>query len=275
MCRERIITYERCGHEGSEKKYCLAAEREIARVQKRATWCCFKPPSRKIVCEVEYKLYREPGICDHCKAVHRRERAQQVRAFRGEAQRKAKAEVDRQVRNRQWQTLVEDNEAREKARQAAVEYTWRARAAQHDHGDSFIEDSLYGQVLGLLSGPEYHEYMLPPPSAALKDTRSNRELSSSNLQRRAPASAPAPAPAPPSARPIARVSAMATHRRQMAGAGEPPRHVGHNEKEDSSSRLAQDGGIPVPSRKQEHATMGDYGDPMPDDDFLDFVERYA
>lgn len=279
MCQEHVISYERCRHEASERKSCAAAEREKNKVRKRATWCCFSAPSRKIVCQVEYQAYREPGFCDCCKEVQRRERARQIRAFREEAKRKA--EADRIVRSRYQQERLANNDAREQARRAAVGYAWRSRAAQHDHGDSYIENPLYGQVLDLLSGPEYQRYMPPPSSAAGNNPGGDGGFGGSNPHRLAqpPAPArvpvpppgrlssrrykersgrkprgPAPAPAPAQvARPIARVPALATHRRQMAGAGEPPRHAARN----------------------DEASMDEYGEPVPDDDFLDFVERYV
>ncbi|OIW35267.1 hypothetical protein CONLIGDRAFT_676192 [Coniochaeta ligniaria NRRL 30616] len=291
MCREHVITHERCRHEVSERKYCLAADREVERVRKRTTWCCFTTPSRRVVCEVEYKLYIQPGFCDHCKVIRSRERAQQVRASRDEAN-YLKAEADETARFRQRAgKRIADNKAREKARQAAVGYAWKTRDAKHDHGDSYIENPLYGQVMNLLAGSEYQEYMPPPSTASRRNTRTDRELSGSKSQRRVPAPAPAPlasrryqersgpkprgpAPAPVSvARPVARVPAMATHRRQMAGAGEPQLHIMRNGGADSRNQVVQDGGYAVPLPKHDHAPMDDeYGDPLPDDDFLDFVE---
>jgi hypothetical protein len=289
MCREHVLTYDRCRHETSDKKLCLAAEREITKVQKRTTWCCIPtgPPKRRVVCEVEYKMYRQPGFCDHCKAVRRRERARQVRAFREEAKRKAAA--DQLARYRQQQEKIKDSEARAKARQAAERYEWKARAAQHDHGDSFIENPLYAQVLDLLSGPDYQEYMPPPQkSAAQKNTGSGREHSRSKPQGRAPPPLSArrlheysgrkPQGPPPTQAPVALPVpgvGMAIHRRQMAGVGKPQLHVMTDAGVHSGNQVVQNGGYTVPLPKQNHALMNDYGEPMPDDEFLDFVERYV
>ncbi|KAJ9161375.1 hypothetical protein NKR19_g2314 [Coniochaeta hoffmannii] len=308
MCREIVITYDGCRHEASDKKLCLAAEREIAKAQKRTTWCCIavKPPKRRVVCEVEYKPYRQAGFCEHCKAARRREQARQVRAFRAQSQERARA--DQLARDRQRQEKIKEAEAREearaKARQAAERYEWEARAAQRDHGDSFIENPLYKQVMDLLSGPEYQEYMPPPAkSSARQATGRGREPCRSKLQSRTPApvaetrvqewysgrkprdsnpatgSVHAPAPArvrAPVTLPVPGVG-MVLQRKQMAVAGLPQLRVVTDGGVHSKNKVVQHGGHTVPLLKQRqeqmHEPVDDYGEPMTDDEFLDFVER--
>lgn len=299
MCREHVITYDLCRHGSSNKKLCPAAEHEAVRVQKRATWCCIfpiAPPRKKVVYEVEYKTYRQPGFCDHCKAVQRRERApRQVRECREAAKRRAAA--DQLARDRREKERIRDAEARAKARQAAERSEWMARAAQQgDHGDSFEENPLYAQVMDLLAGPEYQGYMPPPPpsqSAARQETRGGRQQTRSTSyglappplsERRVQAYAgrkpqrrtPTPGPAPVTL-PVPR-GGMAAHRRQRAGARKSELQVITNgDVTRSRNQVVQNGGrtVPLPKQKQKQAPVKDYSDPMPDDEFLDFVERYV
>jgi hypothetical protein len=312
MCRENIVTYNKCKHEASKKMLCLAAERELAQAQKRTTWCCISvsPLKTRVVCQVEYKLRLHPDFCDHCQAVRRREQARQVQQ---------KATAERITRERQRREKINEAEARANARHAADTYQWVGRrAARPEHGDSFIENPLYKQVWDLLTEPEFRENIPPPTarSAARQATGSGKESSgfgskppypvqppvaepsaqeSSRRKPRAMTAAPATALAPVANGAAVRAPAsgaptvglpfphvgMAAHRRQMAGAL-PRLHIDTNSGAPPRSQVARNGGhkMPLPPQRQQshrpgHAPTSDYEEPMPDDDFLDFVERYV
>lgn len=292
MCREHVITFDGCRHEASDKRLCPAAEREAARVQKRATWCCIpiEPPKRRVVCEVEYKTHRKPGFCEHCRAAQRRERARQVRGYREESKRRAAA--DQLEKNRQQKQKIKEAETRATARQTAELYKRRDRAAPQDDGESYIENPLYAEIMDLLTGPEYQKHSPPPwQSAARQETRSGRPQTPSRPEGRAPpplstrrvrnypgrnaqGSTPTPAPAPATL--PAPCVGMATHRGQMAGARRPELQVITNANVRPRNQVVQNGGntAPLPLQKQKHAPMN-YGESTPDDEFLDFAEQYA
>ncbi|KAB5580532.1 hypothetical protein GE09DRAFT_1212979 [Coniochaeta sp. 2T2.1] len=215
------------------------------------------------------------------------------------------------------------NEAKAKAKKAAgvQRYDWQKvtqvestnRPAQQRHGDSFIENPLYAEILNLLTEAEYREFMPPPDSTSRIGAASGSQHSRSQSQplrgtgrarehTRSRSNGPAPVPLqvplstkrdqepasrnPRGQQPTAPVPASVARARPQLQIAVPERqHIAVPHRQampngGSGPRIVQGGGYPASARKpvplrkdsQKHGPADAYGEPIPDDDFLDFVE---
>ncbi|KAB5536369.1 hypothetical protein GE09DRAFT_1139624 [Coniochaeta sp. 2T2.1] len=325
MCQETVVTYELCRHEVAERRHCAAAQREIDRAQKRVTWCCFaSAPSRRIDCKVQYQTYKDYAYCGRCKILRRREQDRQVQAAREKERRRARA--DQVARDRTVLDRLAQNEAKSKAEKAkgVQRYGWQKvtpvestnRPAQQRHGDSFIENPLYAEILNLLTEAEYREFMPSPESMSRMGTGTGSQHSRSQSQplrdigrvrehNRSRSNGPTRVPPqvplstkrvqeaarrnPRDQQPTATVPASVARARPQLQIAVPERqHIAVPHRQampngGSGPSIVQGGGYPASARKpvplrkdsQKHGPADAYGEPMPDDDFLDFVERYV
>ena len=324
MCQETAVTYELCMHEVSERRHCAAAQWEIDRAQKRATWCCFaRTPSRRIVCQVKYQTYKDYSYCGRCKVLRSRERDRQVLAAQEEERRRAKA--DREARHRTVLAKLAQNKAKVKSEKAlGVQcHEWQKvtpvkrgdRTAKQRHGNSFIENPLHAELLNHLTETGYREFMPPPDSGLRTGARSGGQHSRSQSQpprntrtatehtrsrSKGPVLVPPQDPVStgrvqhptdriPRGQPTATLPASFGRARPLLHIEVPKRlHSPVPQRQvapfgGSRPKMVHDGGDPalarkpVPLRKdsRKHGPEDAYGEPMPDDDSLAFVEKYV
>lgn len=179
-----------------------------------------------------------------------------------------------------------------------------------NHGDSFIDEQLYEQIFDMLETPLYLQNVPEPkasggnrehsgnklktsgpvtPSGAREDTRRAGEKSGrvphdptratrpdgtrsrkgkeqSGHKRRGPAQAPAPGPVAPATVSYPKSVHHRTTYRKHEGSEVfyPAPNAASNGGTASRNQVVQGGGMPY----------DEYGEPLPDDDFLDYVERY-
>jgi hypothetical protein len=253
MCEQKIITYERCRHEISEKLHCKQALREIRRAEKRSTWCCIWISNRKsrVICDVRYLMYRNPNLCEECQAARRRERAWQVRRYREQAkQAKQRAEAEKAARRRQQQESSQLSRARDHTRPGAVRYPQEQVAQMYD------EDPLYQDIYDLLSGRTKQEYVSPPPATQQKNSRGRESRG------HRPYGGLAPAPVPAARASVGVPLNIAARSR-----------YDHRSRRDSWNRAVHEAGYSLPLPEQKHEASDDRGEPLPGDDFLDMMER--